>query len=66
MMLLNMQRVHWFYMYKRMIACPFVHLFVSHQCMDNKDLELGYKVQSLVEHGENWRLLGDSYQQMVF
>ncbi|XP_040030508.1 small ribosomal subunit protein mS39 [Gasterosteus aculeatus] len=35
-------------------------------CMDNKDLELGYKVQSLVEHGENWRLLGDSYQQTVF
>ncbi|XP_068439696.1 small ribosomal subunit protein mS39 [Clinocottus analis] len=35
-------------------------------CVDNKDLELGYKVQSLVEHGENWRLLGDSYQQTVY
>ncbi|KAM8908242.1 small ribosomal subunit protein mS39 [Spinachia spinachia] len=31
-------------------------------CMDSKDLELGYKVCSLVEQGENWRLLGDSYQ----
>uniref|UniRef100_A0A1A8RTI5 Small ribosomal subunit protein mS39 n=1 Tax=Nothobranchius rachovii TaxID=451742 RepID=A0A1A8RTI5_9TELE len=31
-------------------------------CLDNKDLELGYRVQSLVEVGENWRLLGDSLQ----
>uniref|UniRef100_A0A8C2XFG6 Small ribosomal subunit protein mS39 n=1 Tax=Cyclopterus lumpus TaxID=8103 RepID=A0A8C2XFG6_CYCLU len=29
-------------------------------------LDLGYKVQSLVEQGENWRLLGDSYQQSVY
>ncbi|XP_034398835.1 pentatricopeptide repeat domain-containing protein 3, mitochondrial [Cyclopterus lumpus] len=35
-------------------------------CLDNKDLDLGYKVQSLVEQGENWRLLGDSYQQSVY
>ncbi|KAA8589149.1 hypothetical protein FQN60_010494, partial [Etheostoma spectabile] len=34
--------------------------------MDNKDLELGYKVHSLVEQGENWRLLGDSYQQSIY
>ncbi|XP_034738950.1 pentatricopeptide repeat domain-containing protein 3, mitochondrial [Etheostoma cragini] len=35
-------------------------------CLDNKDLELGYKVHSLVEQGENWRLLGDSYQQSIY
>uniref|UniRef100_A0A3B3WQV9 Small ribosomal subunit protein mS39 n=1 Tax=Poecilia mexicana TaxID=48701 RepID=A0A3B3WQV9_9TELE len=35
-------------------------------CLDNKDLELGYKVHSLVEVGENWRLLGDSYQQALY
>uniref|UniRef100_A0A3Q3W9G0 Small ribosomal subunit protein mS39 n=1 Tax=Mola mola TaxID=94237 RepID=A0A3Q3W9G0_MOLML len=35
-------------------------------CLDHKDLELGYKVQSLVEVGENWRLLGDSYQQSIY
>ncbi|TNN66014.1 Pentatricopeptide repeat domain-containing protein 3, mitochondrial [Liparis tanakae] len=35
-------------------------------CLDNKDLELGYKIQTLVEHGENWRLLGDSYQQSTY
>ncbi|XP_054453669.1 pentatricopeptide repeat domain-containing protein 3, mitochondrial [Anoplopoma fimbria] len=35
-------------------------------CLDNKDLEMGYTVQSLVERGENWRFLGDSYQQSVY
>ncbi|KAM8732557.1 small ribosomal subunit protein mS39 [Acanthopagrus schlegelii] len=35
-------------------------------CLDNKDLELGYKIQSLVEVGENWRLLGDSFQQSIY
>ncbi|XP_069571831.1 small ribosomal subunit protein mS39 [Brachyistius frenatus] len=35
-------------------------------CLDCKDLELGLKVQSLVEVGENWRLLGDSYQQSIY
>ncbi|KAK9517581.1 hypothetical protein VZT92_022940 [Zoarces viviparus] len=35
-------------------------------CLDQKDVELGYKVQSLVEQGENWRLLGDSYQQSIY
>ncbi|XP_028445783.1 small ribosomal subunit protein mS39 isoform X3 [Perca flavescens] len=35
-------------------------------CLDNKDLELGYKVHSLVEQGENWRLLGDPYQQSIY
>uniref|UniRef100_A0A1A8R3S2 Small ribosomal subunit protein mS39 n=2 Tax=Nothobranchius pienaari TaxID=704102 RepID=A0A1A8R3S2_9TELE len=35
-------------------------------CLDNKDLELGYRVQSLVEVGENWRLLGDSLQLSTY
>ncbi|CAG5993010.1 small ribosomal subunit protein mS39 [Menidia menidia] len=35
-------------------------------CLDSKDLELGYRVHSLVEVGENWRLLGDSYQQSIY
>lgn len=35
-------------------------------CLDNKDLELGYKVHSLVEVNENWRLLGDPYQQSIY
>ncbi|XP_061582407.1 small ribosomal subunit protein mS39 [Cololabis saira] len=35
-------------------------------CLDSKDLELGYKVQSLVEVGENWRLLGDPFQQSIY
>uniref|UniRef100_A0A3P9I4V2 Small ribosomal subunit protein mS39 n=1 Tax=Oryzias latipes TaxID=8090 RepID=A0A3P9I4V2_ORYLA len=36
------------------------------QCLDGKDLELGYKVQNLLEVGDNWRLLGDSYQQSIY
>nr|XP_004563659.2 pentatricopeptide repeat domain-containing protein 3, mitochondrial [Maylandia zebra] len=35
-------------------------------CLDSKDLELGYKIQSLVDVGENWRLLGDSFQQSIY
>ncbi|KAK1887482.1 Pentatricopeptide repeat domain containing protein 3 mitochondrial [Dissostichus eleginoides] len=35
-------------------------------CLNNKDLELGYWVYNLVEHGENWRLLGPLYQQGSF
>ncbi|XP_073342712.1 small ribosomal subunit protein mS39 [Pagrus major] len=35
-------------------------------CLDSKDMELGYKIQSLVEVGENWRLLGDSFQQSIY
>ncbi|CAG00675.1 unnamed protein product [Tetraodon nigroviridis] len=45
-----------------------VHFF-SHAmriCLDNKDLELGYSIQSLVEVGDNWRLLGDSYRQSIY
>lgn len=35
-------------------------------CLDTKDLELAYKVHSLVETGENWKLLGDPYQQSIY
>ncbi|KAM7417107.1 hypothetical protein PAMA_016966 [Pampus argenteus] len=35
-------------------------------CLQSKDLELGYKVQSLVEVGENWRLLGDSFESSIY
>ncbi|XP_076025874.1 small ribosomal subunit protein mS39 [Genypterus blacodes] len=35
-------------------------------CLDRKDIELAYRVQSLVEAGENWRLLGDSFQQSIY
>ncbi|CAK6969356.1 pentatricopeptide repeat domain-containing protein 3%2C mitochondrial [Scomber scombrus] len=35
-------------------------------CLDSKDLELGYKIQSLVEVGENWRMLGDSFYHSIY
>uniref|UniRef100_A0A3Q1FGI5 Small ribosomal subunit protein mS39 n=1 Tax=Acanthochromis polyacanthus TaxID=80966 RepID=A0A3Q1FGI5_9TELE len=35
-------------------------------CLDNKDLELAYKVHSLIEFGENYRLLGDPFHQSVY
>nr|XP_019937175.1 PREDICTED: pentatricopeptide repeat domain-containing protein 3, mitochondrial isoform X2 [Paralichthys olivaceus] len=35
-------------------------------CRENKDLELAYKVQSLVEVGDNWMLLGDPFQQSIY
>ncbi|KAL3045277.1 hypothetical protein OYC64_013523 [Pagothenia borchgrevinki] len=35
-------------------------------CLNNKDLELGYRVFNLVEHGENWRLLGPLHKQSFF
>ncbi|XP_059918096.1 small ribosomal subunit protein mS39 [Gadus macrocephalus] len=35
-------------------------------CLETKDMKLGYKVHSLVGVGDNWRLLGDSYQQGMF
>ncbi|XP_026185954.1 small ribosomal subunit protein mS39 isoform X3 [Mastacembelus armatus] len=45
-----------------------VHFFCNAMriCLESKDLELGYKVQNLVEVGENWRMLGDSYQQSIY
>lgn len=47
-------------------VCFCLLLFASDQCLDYKDLELGYKVHSLVEVGENWRLLGNSFQQSIY
>lgn len=35
-------------------------------CLDCKDLELAYKVNRLLDVGENWRLLGDSYQKTIY
>ncbi|XP_070692802.1 small ribosomal subunit protein mS39 [Pempheris klunzingeri] len=35
-------------------------------CVESKDLELGYKVHSLVEVGENWRLLGGGYHRNIY
>uniref|UniRef100_M3XIZ0 Small ribosomal subunit protein mS39 n=1 Tax=Latimeria chalumnae TaxID=7897 RepID=M3XIZ0_LATCH len=35
-------------------------------CLDLKDVDLAYRVLKLLEVGENWKLLGDSYQQSMF
>ncbi|XP_074529782.1 small ribosomal subunit protein mS39 [Halichoeres trimaculatus] len=35
-------------------------------CLDLKDIEMAYQVQSLLEFGENWRLMGDSFNQSVY
>ncbi|XP_053735915.1 pentatricopeptide repeat domain-containing protein 3, mitochondrial [Synchiropus splendidus] len=35
-------------------------------CLAYKDVELAYKVHSLVETSENWRLLGDSHKTSVY
>ncbi|XP_011616410.2 small ribosomal subunit protein mS39 [Takifugu rubripes] len=45
-----------------------VHFFSQAMriCLENKDLDLAYNVQSLVEVGENWRLLGDSSKQNIY
>ncbi|XP_047441974.1 pentatricopeptide repeat domain-containing protein 3, mitochondrial [Mugil cephalus] len=45
-----------------------VHFFSSAMriCLEHKDLELGYKVHSLIEVGENWRLQGESHQQAIY
>uniref|UniRef100_A0A8C5AY32 Small ribosomal subunit protein mS39 n=1 Tax=Gadus morhua TaxID=8049 RepID=A0A8C5AY32_GADMO len=45
---------------------PVLPSLCNHQCLETKDMKLGYKVQSLVGVGDNWRLLGDSYQQGMF
>uniref|UniRef100_A0AAY4BR48 Small ribosomal subunit protein mS39 n=1 Tax=Denticeps clupeoides TaxID=299321 RepID=A0AAY4BR48_9TELE len=46
--------------HKRLLA------FASIQCLDNKDMEQAYRVHHLLGEGENWRLLGDSYQQSIY
>ncbi|XP_020490037.2 small ribosomal subunit protein mS39 [Labrus bergylta] len=35
-------------------------------CVEIKDLELAYKVQSLLEVGDNWRLLRDPYRSYFY
>ncbi|XP_043561674.1 pentatricopeptide repeat domain-containing protein 3, mitochondrial [Chiloscyllium plagiosum] len=35
-------------------------------CLDLKDLELAYRLHKTLETGNNWVLLGDSYQQSIY
>uniref|UniRef100_A0AAY5LBS9 Small ribosomal subunit protein mS39 n=1 Tax=Esox lucius TaxID=8010 RepID=A0AAY5LBS9_ESOLU len=35
-------------------------------CLETKDLESAYRVHNLLNVGENWRLLGDSFQQSIY
>ncbi|CAB1325133.1 unnamed protein product [Coregonus sp. 'balchen'] len=35
-------------------------------CLDTKDIEAAYRVHDLLSVGENWRLLGDSFQQSIY
>ncbi|KAK6493711.1 pentatricopeptide repeat domain-containing protein 3 [Huso huso] len=35
-------------------------------CLDLKDVELAYRLHQLLGEGENWKLLGDAFQQSVF
>ncbi|XP_069779758.1 small ribosomal subunit protein mS39 isoform X2 [Narcine bancroftii] len=35
-------------------------------CLDLKDLELAYRIHKILETGNNWKLLGDSYQQSIY
>ncbi|XP_062903125.1 small ribosomal subunit protein mS39 [Mobula hypostoma] len=35
-------------------------------CLEMKDLELAYKIHSILETGDNWKLLGDSYQRSIY
>ncbi|KAI5624783.1 pentatricopeptide repeat domain-containing protein 3, mitochondrial precursor [Silurus asotus] len=35
-------------------------------CLDNKDIEQAYRVHHLLGVGDNWQLLGDSYQQGIY
>ncbi|KAF4085619.1 hypothetical protein AMELA_G00097110 [Ameiurus melas] len=39
---------------------------VMRVCLDNKDIEQAYRVHSLLEVGDNWQLLGDSYHQSFY
>ncbi|XP_067885406.1 small ribosomal subunit protein mS39 isoform X2 [Heterodontus francisci] len=45
-----------------------VHFFISAMrlCLDLKDIELAYRLHKILETGNNWILLGDSYQQSVY
>ncbi|XP_051515000.1 pentatricopeptide repeat domain-containing protein 3, mitochondrial [Myxocyprinus asiaticus] len=35
-------------------------------CLDTKDMEQAYRVHELLGVGENWRLLGDAFQQSIY
>ncbi|XP_069060403.1 small ribosomal subunit protein mS39 [Pleurodeles waltl] len=35
-------------------------------CLDLKDIELAYRLHDLMETGDNWKLLGDQYQQTSY
>ncbi|XP_031442750.1 pentatricopeptide repeat domain-containing protein 3, mitochondrial [Clupea harengus] len=35
-------------------------------CLEHKDLEAAYRLHSLMQEGENWRLLGDAHQQSMY
>lgn len=35
-------------------------------CLEHKDLEQAYRVHSLLQEGDNWKMLGDSYQQNLY
>uniref|UniRef100_A0A6Q2Z6R2 Small ribosomal subunit protein mS39 n=1 Tax=Esox lucius TaxID=8010 RepID=A0A6Q2Z6R2_ESOLU len=40
--------------------------FLKTVCLETKDLESAYRVHNLLNVGENWRLLGDSFQQSIY
>uniref|UniRef100_A0A4W4F5W6 Small ribosomal subunit protein mS39 n=1 Tax=Electrophorus electricus TaxID=8005 RepID=A0A4W4F5W6_ELEEL len=44
----------------------FTHIWLYTLCLDTKDMEQAYKLQSLLDIGENWKLLGDSFHQSVY
>ncbi|XP_036406703.1 pentatricopeptide repeat domain-containing protein 3, mitochondrial [Megalops cyprinoides] len=35
-------------------------------CLDLKDVELAYRLHRFLEEGDNWQLLGDSYQRSIY
>ncbi|XP_053560241.1 pentatricopeptide repeat domain-containing protein 3, mitochondrial [Bombina bombina] len=35
-------------------------------CLDQKDIELAYRVHALLQTGDNWRLMGDPYLQSTY
>ncbi|KAL0973945.1 hypothetical protein UPYG_G00213280 [Umbra pygmaea] len=35
-------------------------------CLDTKDIEAAYQVHNMLSVGDNWRLLGDSFQQSIY
>ncbi|XP_078409823.1 small ribosomal subunit protein mS39 [Cetorhinus maximus] len=45
-----------------------VNFFISAMrlCFDLKDLDVAYRLHKVLETGNNWMLLGDSYQQSIY